>query len=96
MVGDLIRQLTVAKTPMEQAAIAEKLKRIEDSLPAQSHEKQMLLDLLGPLLGYTPGVSAYRKQSIDTTPISVDQQGVARTPEQAEAYSGMLVFCTFV
>jgi hypothetical protein len=85
MIGSLVQQLTVAKSPVEQAAIAEKLKRIEESLPAQSHEKQMLLDFLGPLLGYNPALKEYPTQSIDTTPITVDQQGVARTPEQAEA-----------
>jgi len=84
MIGDLVQQFQATKNPTEQAAIAEKLKRIEDSLPSQSHEKQMLLDLLGPLLGYTPG-KAYPTQSIDTSPITVDQQGVARTAQQAEA-----------
>lgn len=84
MIGTLVEQFKATKNPTEQAAIAEKLKRIEDSLPSQSYEKQMLLDLLGPLLGYTPG-KAYPTQSIDTTPITVDQQNVARTPEQAEA-----------
>jgi hypothetical protein len=85
MIGNLVQQLSIARTPEERAFILQKLKRIEDSLPAQSYERQMLLDFLGPLLGYTPGVSAARTQSIDTAPITVDQQGVARTPEQAEA-----------
>jgi hypothetical protein len=84
-INDLAQQLLASKNPEEQALILEKLKRIEDSLPAQSYERQMILDLLGPALGYTPGVSAARTQSIDTAPITVDQQGVARTPEQAEA-----------
>jgi hypothetical protein len=84
-INDLAQQLLAAKTPEEAALIQEKLKRIEDSLPAQSYERQMILDLLGPALGYTPGISSARTQSIDTSPITVDQQGVARTAEQAEA-----------
>jgi len=83
-ISDLATQYASTRSDIERGAIEEKLKRISDSLPAQSHEKQMLLDLLGPLLGYTPG-KAYPTQSIDTAPISVDQQGVARTAQQAEA-----------
>jgi len=82
MVGDLVKQLMAARTPEEAAVIEEKLKRIEDSLPAQSHEKQMLLDLLGPLLGYNGGPET-RTATVDNAPITVDQQGTAVTPEQA-------------
>jgi hypothetical protein len=81
----LVEQLKTATSDVERKYLAAEIKRIEDALPSQSHEKQMLLDFLGPLLGYTPGVSAARTQSIDTTPITVDQQGVARTEQQAEA-----------
>jgi hypothetical protein len=45
----------------------------------------MLLDLLGPLLGYNPNIPSSKTATAENAPITVDQQGVARTPEQAEA-----------
>jgi hypothetical protein len=86
-VQELFQEYLNTTSPVAKAAIEKEIKRLdaEGKLAKTSYERQGLLDLLGPLLGYTPGVSSARTQSIDTAPITVDQQGVARTPEQAEA-----------
>jgi hypothetical protein len=87
LITELFDAFTSTTSPVAKEAIGKEILRLdaEGKLGGTSHEKQMLLDFLGPLLGYTPGVSAARTQSIDTSPITVDQQGVARTAEQAEA-----------
>ena len=81
IIGDLVQQLNAARTPEEAAVITEKLKRIEDSLPSQTPEKQMLLDLLGPLLGYN-GRPETRTATAENAPITVTPEGVSLTPEQ--------------
>jgi hypothetical protein len=86
-VEELFKAYLNTTSPVAKAALEKEIQRLdaEGKLAKTTYERQRLLDLLGPLLGYTPGVSAARTQSIDTSPITVDQQGVARTPEQAEA-----------
>jgi hypothetical protein len=81
-ISDLVQQLNAARTPEEAAVLTEKLKRIEDSLPTYSPEKQMLLDLLGPLLGYNPNIPSSRTATAENAPITVTPEGVSLTPEQ--------------
>jgi hypothetical protein len=85
-VQELFQQYLNTTSPVAKAAIEKEIKRLdaEGKLSKTSHERQMLLDFLGPLLGYSGGPET-RTATVDTTPITVDQQGVARTPEQMEA-----------
>jgi hypothetical protein len=82
----LFRDYLNTTSPVAKAAIEKEIQRLdaEGKLAKTSHERQMLLDFLGPMLGYSGGPET-RTATVDTTPITVDQQGVARTQEQAEA-----------
>ena len=85
-VEELFKAYLNTTSPVAKAAIEKEIQRLdaEGKLAKTSYERQGLLNLLGPLLGYSGGPET-RTASVDNAPITVDQQGVARTPEQAEA-----------
>jgi hypothetical protein len=85
-VEELFRAYLNTTSPVAKAAIEKEIQRLdaEGKLAKTSYERQGLLNLLGPLLGYSGGPET-RTASVDNAPITVDQQGVARTAEQAEA-----------
>jgi hypothetical protein len=81
---DLIAAFKNTESPVAKEAIGKELLRLqaEGKLAETSHEKQMLLDFLGPMIGYNPNVPSSRTATVDNAPIAVNRQGVAVTPDQ--------------
>jgi hypothetical protein len=81
---DLIAAFKNTDSPVAKEAIGKELLRLqaEGKLAETSYEKQMLLDFLGPMLGYNPNIPSSRTATADNAPITVNQQGVAVTPDQ--------------
>jgi hypothetical protein len=83
-VQELFQEYLNTTSPVAKAAIEKEIKRLdaEGKLSKTSHERQMLLDFLGPMLGYNPNVPSSRTATADNAPIAVNRQGVAVTPDQ--------------
>jgi hypothetical protein len=81
---DLINAFENTDSPIAKEAIKKELLRLqaEGKLAETSYEKQMLLDFLGPMIGYNPNVPSSKTATADNSPIAVNSQGVAVTPDQ--------------
>lgn len=83
-IKDLQDRLNSAQTDTERAGVIADIKRLEDSLPAQSYEQQLVLNFAQNVLGYDPSVSG-SGGTAENAPINVTPEGVATTPEQQAA-----------